>query len=139
MQLVLYPDLRCWAGRTRVVIYPRAPRSEWYGEANFRDNGGEIVAMDPARYIASVRPLVMDEESEENIEILAQHMQRGATLDPLVIFNGGREDGRHRAHAAIILGIAEVPVILFGDQIARFADCPRITVEDEVEPDGLSF
>lgn len=111
--------------------YPVADRSEWYGEANYETNGGIIVMMDPSLYLSSVRPLRMDEESLEGIQILACHILEGQTLDPLVIYPDGKEDGRHRAHAAVRLGIEEVPVILFGPQIERFAD---LVVEDGPSP-----
>jgi len=53
----------------------------------------------------------------------ANFAQRGGKvvmMDPLAIFEGGKEDGRHRARAAINLGIEQVPVILFGEQVERF-------------------
>ena len=106
--------------------YPRADRSEWYGQANYVSAGGVMVAMPPQVFLDSVKPLRIDEDSEENIAILAEHMTDGRTLDPLVIFDDGKEDGRHRAYAAISLGIEAVPVILFGRQIERFAEFPRV-------------
>jgi hypothetical protein len=45
-------------------------------------------------------------------------MQQGRTLDPLMIYDGGKEDGRHRAVAAKEMGIKTVPVILFGSSKA---------------------
>lgn len=114
--------------------YPRADRTEWYGQANYRNDGGIMVMMPPQVFLDAVRPLSLDEESEENIEILATHMRQGRTLDPLVIFNDGKEDGRHRAHAANALGIHEVPVILFGAQIERFPGLPVVEERDDTSP-----
>lgn len=114
--------------------YPRADRAEWYGQANYRNDGGIMVMMAPQVFLDAVRPLSLDEDSEENIAILAAHMREGGTLDPLVIFNDGKEDGRHRAHAAIALGIAAVPVILFGVQIARFPALPVVEEPDDTSP-----
>ena len=102
--------------------YPEADRSEWYAEANYATNGGIMVMMPPAFFLECVRPLTLDDESVENILILRDHMLDGRTLDPLVIFDNGKEDGRHRAHAAMAAGVGEVPVILFGRQIERFAN-----------------
>lgn len=99
-------------------VYPMAPRGEWYGDANYQETGGKMVLMSPQDYLDSVAPLTMDEESVENIDILAEHMQNGGTLDPLAIYPDGKEDGRHRAYAAIKNGIDSVPVIIWGDQIS---------------------
>lgn len=100
--------------------YPLAPRSEWYGEANYEEAGGKLVYMKPADYLAAVRPLTMDDESRENVDLLKAHIESGKTLDPLKIFDGGKEDGRHRAYAAMELGIPSVPVIVFGNQRELF-------------------
>lgn len=94
--------------------YPMASRDEWYGNANYADHGGKIVMMSPDQYLSQVRPLEIDEVSRENIDDLKHHIESGRTLDPLVIYPDGKEDGRHRANAAKELGITEVPVIVFG-------------------------
>lgn len=96
--------------------YPIAPRDEWYGEGTFEADGGRMVRVSPDEYLAAVRPLTMDDESRENIDLLKEHILAGKTLDPLLIRANGKEDGRHRAHAAKELGIQSVPVIAFGDQ-----------------------
>lgn len=113
--------------------YPRADRSEWHGQANYAEAGGVMVMMPPERFLASVRPLVMDDLSRENVDDLAGHIISGGVLDPLVIFDDGKEDGRHRAHAAIGLGIAAVPVLLFGAQIGRFADLAPVPDDPDQE------
>lgn len=95
--------------------YPLAPRGEWYGDGNYADNGGKIVMMSPDEYLSRARPLEIDDASRENIDDLKQHIESGRTLDPLVIYPDGKEDGRHRAHAAKELGIREIPVIVFED------------------------
>lgn len=91
--------------------YPMAPRDEWHGEGTYQENGGKLVQMSPDEFLDQVRPLKMDDESRENIDILKQHMLDGKTLDPLLINANGKEDGRHRAVAAKELGIKSVPVI----------------------------
>ncbi len=93
--------------------YPIAPRGEWYGEANFENNGGVMRQMSPDEFLRKSRPLDIDEVSRENIDLLKQHIQEGKTLDPLNLYAGGKEDGRHRAIAAKELGIQSVPVIDF--------------------------
>lgn len=93
--------------------YPIADYDEWYGDRQWKEQGAEMVMMSPDKYLKQVRPLQMDDESVENIDILAQHIKDGGTLDPLKIYPDGKEDGRHRAYAAKKLGIAEVPVIVW--------------------------
>lgn len=107
------------------MAYPIANRAEWYGEANYEANGGIIVEMNPQLFLDNVRPLELDEASLDNIEDLRCHVEAGRTLDPLCVYDGGREDGRHRAHVALAMGWEKVPVILFGDQILRFEDIMR--------------
>jgi hypothetical protein len=99
--------------------YPMADRGEWYGDSDYKARGGHMVSMPPEQYLKRVRPLEVDEGSRDNIDDLKNHMQSGRTLDPLVIYEDGKEDGRHRAHAAKELGMSHVPVILFGDQIHK--------------------
>jgi hypothetical protein len=110
--------------------YPLAPEGTWYGEGTFREDGGRLIYLTPDQYIAAVRPLRMDDESRENIDLLKEHIQSGKTLDPLLIRASGKEDGRHRAYAAKELGIKEVPVIVYGDQ---FKDVPSATTPSILE------
>lgn len=91
--------------------YPLDDRSGWYGDANYEQTGGKMVMMSPDEYLAKVRPLDIDEASRDNIDDLKQHIMAGRKLDPLKIDAKGKEDGRHRAHAAKELGIKQVPVL----------------------------
>ena len=93
--------------------YPIAPIGEWYGEANYQQTGGQMKFMSPDEFLSSVRPLNIDEGSRDNINDLKKHMMLGKTLDPLIIFSNGKEDGRHRAIAARELGISKLPVIVW--------------------------
>jgi len=101
--------IRRGAGRK----YPIAPRSEWYGDANYETTGGRMTAMSPDEYLSQARPLTIDDVSRENIDALKDHIASGKTLDPLAFYKTGREDGRHRAYAAKELGIQSVPVLDF--------------------------
>lgn len=92
-------------------VYPLDDRSGWYGDANYEQTGGNLVMMSPDEYLSKVRPLNIDEASRDNIDDLKQHILSGRKLDPLKIDARGREDGRHRAHAARELGIKQVPVL----------------------------
>jgi hypothetical protein len=96
---------------TPAVKYPMAPKSEWYGNADYQNTGGSITHMSPDDYLSRVRPLKIDESSRDNIDDLKNHIRSGRTLDPLAIYPDGKEDGRHRAHAAKELGIKSVPVL----------------------------
>ena len=104
--------------------YPLAHRDEWYGEGTFKDEGGRMVHVTPDEYLAAVKPLTMDDESRENIDLLKEHIINGNTLDPLLIRANGKEDGRHRAYAAKELGISHVPVIDYGN---HFKDAPEVS------------
>lgn len=93
--------------------YPLADRSEWYGDSNYQQTGAQIIHMTPDEYLAKVRPLHIDEASRDNIDDLKNHILSGRKLDPLKINAEGKEDGRHRAHAARELGIKSVPVLMW--------------------------
>lgn len=107
--------------KRRAPTYPLAPRSEWWGEANYAATGGKLTWMDPSAFLTAVPPLHLDDESEETIALLIDHIEAGGTLDPLAIWRrkgrllrGSRgHDGRHRAHAAQRLGIERVPVLVW--------------------------
>ena len=116
-----YPASEPAPAEEEKIEYPIANKGEWYGDADYIQRGGEMVNMSPDEYLGRVRPLEVDEESRENIDILKAHIEAGKTLDPLAIYEDGSEDGRHRAHAAKELGIKSVPVILFGEQIEKKA------------------
>jgi hypothetical protein len=100
--------------------YPIAPRDEWYGDANYQATGGQMAKMSPDDFLARARPLEIDDISRENINSLKQHIEEGRTLDPLALYRTGKEDGRHRAHAAKELGIKEVPVLTWPDKPITF-------------------
>lgn len=112
--------------QSSLPAFPMAHRDEWYGEGTYLANGGRLVGVSPERFLSSVRPLTIDEESRENIDALKAHILAGKTLDPLLIRADGKEDGRHRAHAAAELGIQVVPVIAFGEQLAGAPDYPEV-------------
>lgn len=87
-------------------VYPLAEPGTRYEETD-----RPVTWMTPDEYLARVRPLEIDEGSRDNIDDLKEHIKAGRTLDPLHIRADGKEDGRHRAHAARELGIERVPVI----------------------------
>ena len=89
------------------VEYPLAPAGTRYEEF-----GGQLTYMTPDEYLSRVRPLELDDVSLENIAALKSHVQSGGQLDPLHIYQSGKEDGRHRAYMAKELGIDKIPVAL---------------------------
>lgn len=91
--------------------YPIDKVDNWWGDANFRSSGAVAVSMTPEKYLSSVKSLEIDEETLENVSDLVRHIQSGGRLDPAVIYEGGKEDGRHRALAAKQLGYTAIPVI----------------------------
>lgn len=93
--------------------YPLEDWNDWEGDRQYKEQGAKIVSMTPEEYLSRVRPLTMDPESEENIDLLVAHVKAGGRLDPLKIYANGKEDGRHRAYAAQALGIKRVPVVLW--------------------------
>jgi ribosomal protein S18 acetylase RimI-like enzyme len=99
------------ANRVMTEDYPMAHRGEWYSDADYEKTGGKIVHMHPKEYLAKVKPLTIDDASRDNIDDLKNHIRSGRKLDPLKIYSNGKEDGRHRAHAADELGITTVPVV----------------------------
>jgi len=102
--------------------YPMAKHGTWYGEQTYAKEGGKLKKVTPEEYIAKVKPLEMDEESRENIDLLKEHIKSGKFLDPLLIRKNGKEDGRHRAHASKELGISHVPVIDYGNHFEKHED-----------------
>jgi hypothetical protein len=94
--------------------YPLAkPSDRWINTLG--QNDSLIKDMTPDEFLNKSRPLKVDAESRENIDILKEHIKDGGTLDPLELHSNGKEDGRHRAMAAKELGIKKVPVIDFRD------------------------
>ena len=95
--------------------YPLADQDKegWYSDGDYLQRGGQLVWMTPLDFLAKVRPLEIDETSRDSIEDLKRHITEGGKLDPLKIYANGKEDGRHRAHASLELGIRKVPVIQF--------------------------
>jgi hypothetical protein len=87
-----------------------------YGDSNYKTQGGKIVNMSPDEFLQKVRPLNVDETSQENIDDLKEMMRNEQRIDPptLYLTNGEikEHDGRHRAVAAKQLSIKSIPVLI---------------------------
>ena len=111
--------------------YPLAHKDDWYGEGTYKNEGARMVEVTPDEYLEKVKPLTMDDESRENVDILKEHIQNGGTLDPLLIRANGKEDGRHRAIAAKELGITTIPVIDYGNHFKNAKEVPEVVKAKE--------
>lgn len=101
--------------------YPLADKGEWWGDADYEQRGGNLVYMSPDDFLKNAKPLEMDEDTQENVQELIDHIESGRTLDPLALYSLDKtdvkaSDGRHRALAAKELGIKEVPVLDFTEK-----------------------
>lgn len=96
--------------------YPIADPPE-YAHSNYAQLGGKIVFMSPAEFLQQVKkPLDIDEGSRENIDELKSMIQNGQKIDPPNLYTQNGEvvdnDGRHRATAAMELGLEKIPVLI---------------------------
>lgn len=86
-----------------------------YGHSDYKALGGKMVSAAPESFLELVTPVVHDEETEENVEYLAE-LLHSRPVDPPALFLRGNKvvghDGRHRALAAIKLGLRQIPVLL---------------------------
>jgi hypothetical protein len=128
-------------------VYPMAEEGTWYGEGDYKQKGGKIVKMTPDEFISKAKPLVLDEESKENIQDLKDHITSGGKLDPLTLYSLDKSsvrnsDGRHRAYASKELKIKEVPVIDYTDSQPMFSVAPPVESKELLyhgTPEGESI
>ena len=112
--------------------YPLEDIGKWYGDADYKRRGGELVYMTPDEFLSKAKPLKMDEDTQENIDDLVSHIEDGRKLDPLTLYSLDKtdvrsSDGRHRAYAAKELNINSVPVVDFtNSQSRKQQDAPSI-------------
>jgi len=96
--------------------YPVALPPE-YGDSDYEARGGKIFMMSPEKFLKLSPALnVEDEDSKDNIEDLKNMMEKGVKIDPPTLYLNNNKvvdhDGRHRAYAAIELGIDKMPVLV---------------------------
>ena len=105
------------APRSPGLVYPEADPPQ-YGDTDYKARGGRMIKMAPAEYIALAPRLEQDEETLENVEILSDHIRSGRELDPPMLRYDAQgvvvdHDGRHRAYAALELGLRRIPVLVY--------------------------
>jgi hypothetical protein len=98
--------------------------------------------MKPERFLELARELVLDEESEENVTDLLRRIEN-VPVDPPVLYLRGKQvvghDGRHRAHAAMRLGMKMIPVLLIDVDGARGAGAGEPGSRKEVREQPVYF
>jgi hypothetical protein len=118
------PEIGTGEKAKQVSKYPMATKDKWYGDSDYEQRGGKIVNVSPDEYLESAKPLKMDDETRENVDLLKEHILSGKELDPLALYGTDKtsvknSDGRHRAIAAKELGMKQVPVIDFTDTLGK--------------------
>ena len=87
-----------------------------YGDSDYKNRGGKIFYKNPNEFLELVPELKMDDATIENIEDLKSHMESGREIDPPTLYVSGdsviNHDGRHRAYAAIEMGLSEIPILV---------------------------
>lgn len=87
-----------------------------FGNTNYQERGGEIIVTTPQKYLAACPRLDVDVGSQNKIDQLKMKIKAGEPIDPPALFLKNervvRHDGRHRAVAAMQLGIDHIPAII---------------------------
>jgi 8-oxo-dGTP diphosphatase len=86
-----------------------------YGHSDYAAKNGKLVSGRPADFLALASPIVHDDVAAENVQDLLETMQRRPIDPPVLVLRGKKvvsHDGRHRALAAIKLGLESIPVLL---------------------------
>jgi hypothetical protein len=107
---------RMFADGGKVEQYPLQNPKDWKKHQEYKQTGGKIVHMSPQAFLEKTQTVEMTDKSKKAIKHFKKKIKNGKFLGPLAIFPAGGQDGRHRAHAAIELGIKSVPVIVWPDR-----------------------
>jgi hypothetical protein len=91
--------------------YLMRDHKDWSEHGDFEKTGGKLSHMSPDEFLGKSKPLNMDGDDKNLIHHFKKKIEKGHKLDPLALYPGKGQDGRHRAHAAKQLGIKKVPVI----------------------------
>jgi hypothetical protein len=96
--------------------YRMRKHGKWEEHKGFEKTGGKLTSMSPDAFLKKSEPLNMDQDDKHVIGHFKKKMAKGKAIDPLALYAGGGQDGRHRAHAAKQLGIKKVPVITWPEE-----------------------
>lgn len=101
---------------------------------NGEKNGGHIAEMSPKEYLQRCAYQIFDSATiestlaaldEKNVKKYAEQMKSGTKFDmPYLNFASGQQEGRHRAAAAMQLGIDKIPVLVVGERFAKYDGGP---------------
>ena len=91
--------------------YHMLDHKDWSEHKDFDKTGGKLSQMSPDEFLKKSKPLNMDHDDKHIIHHFKKKLEHGHKLDPVALYSGGGQDGRHRAHAAKQLGINKIPVI----------------------------
>ena len=101
---------------------------------NGEKHGGRVCEMSPAEYLKRCAYQVFDDATiestlaaidESNVKKYAEQMKSGTKFDmPYLNFMSGQQEGRHRAAAAMQLGINKIPVLVVGERFAKYDGGP---------------
>lgn len=87
-----------------------------FGNIDYERRGGVVIETSPQKYLSACLRLDINVGNQNKIDSLKQKIKSGEAIDPPTLFlkNGQvvRHDGRHRAAAALQLGIEKIPIIL---------------------------
>lgn len=96
---------RAEGGRT----YPVATPTEIKEDLNA--GKAEMRHISPQEFLDEADPLHIGKGDRHIINSFKSHIKSGDPLGPLKLYEGGHQDGRHRANAAKALGVKTVPVV----------------------------
>lgn len=96
--------------------------------------GGRIAEMSPKEYLQRCAYQIFDSATiestiaaldENNVKKYAEQMKSGTKFDmPYLNFASSQQEGRHRAAAAMQLGLDKIPVLVVGEQFAKYDGGP---------------
>lgn len=99
------PLSRAEGGSTYPVAMPTEIKED------LKDGKAKMRHLSPQEFLDEADPLQIGKGDRHIINSFEHHIERGHKLGPLKLYEGGHQDGRHRANAAKDLGVKKVPVI----------------------------
>ena len=99
------PLSRAEGGSTYPVAMPTEIKED------LKDGKAKMRHLSPQEFLDEADPLHIGKGDRHIIDSFEHHIKHGHKLGPLKLYEGGHQDGRHRANAAKDLGVKKVPVI----------------------------